>query len=227
MNVFVLCTGRNGSTSFIEACKYINNYTSEHQSRCFEMAEERLNFDDNHIESDNRLSWFLGKLDRKYGDEAYYVHLKRNPEASARSFVKKFGTGITAAFYPGLITRNTNFEDDLRGVKENIQYELCLDMIDTVNTNIELFLKDKTKKITIDLESVKEGFEIFWKEINAEGDLSGALASWDIRHNANNPYKDGKYTLRPKIERNPVKLKAIYRKIHRAMKKLPKFIKEA
>jgi hypothetical protein len=226
MNVFVLCTGRNGSTSFIKACEYIENYTAKHQSRCFEMADERINFEDNHIESDNRLSWFLGKLDHKYGDTAYYVHLKRNPEASAKSFVKKFGTGMTAAFYPGLITRNINFEDDMRQVKEETQHELCLDMIDTINLNIELFLKDKSKKITIDLENVKDGFETFWNEIGADGDLSGALASWDIRHNANDTYNDGKYTLRPKIEKNPITLKAIYKKMLRTAKSLPKFIKE-
>lgn len=33
MNVFVLCTGRCGSVTFVEACKHVTNYTSAHESR--------------------------------------------------------------------------------------------------------------------------------------------------------------------------------------------------
>ena len=51
MNVFVLCTGRNGSTSFVRACEYITNYSATHQSRSHLLGDERIAFPDDHIES--------------------------------------------------------------------------------------------------------------------------------------------------------------------------------
>ena len=62
MNVFVLCTGRCGSVTLYKICKHIQNFTSGHESR------KKLDFkyQENHIEIDNRLSWFLGRLDDKF-----------------------------------------------------------------------------------------------------------------------------------------------------------------
>ncbi len=226
MNVFVLCTGRNGSTSFIEACKYITNYTASHQSLSKEIGDKRIDFPVNHIESDNRLSWFLGKLDKKYGDAAYYVHLKRNPQKTASSFQKKFGFGITGAFYPGLITRNSLFENEMKEISESKQLEICEDMIDTINTNIELFLKDKSNQISIDLEDVTSGFRQFWDDIGAEGDEISALASWDTRHNANEPIKGQEYTLRPKYANTPLTIRKVMFKISRLIYNFPKYVRD-
>ena len=74
-NVFVLCTGRCGSTTFVQACQHIENYTASHESKISLLGDQRLEYSQNHIEVDNRLSWFLGSLDKKYGDNAFYVHL--------------------------------------------------------------------------------------------------------------------------------------------------------
>ncbi len=87
MNVFVLCTGRCGSSTFIEACHHIANYTSAHESRSSLLGAERLAYPAQHIEADNRLSWLLGRLDAAYGDSAFYVHLQRNHPDTAASFV--------------------------------------------------------------------------------------------------------------------------------------------
>ena len=86
MNVFVLNTGRCGSVTFIKACQHISNYTAAHESRSHCIAGERLAFPDNHIEADNRLSWVLGRLDAAYGDNAIYVHLRRDRTDTIRSF---------------------------------------------------------------------------------------------------------------------------------------------
>ncbi len=64
--------------TFIQACKHISNFSSSHESRCGLLAEARLDYPENHIEADDRLSWFLGRLDKQYGNSAFYVHLKRN-----------------------------------------------------------------------------------------------------------------------------------------------------
>ncbi|MEJ1383421.1 MAG: hypothetical protein RPV21_03475, partial [Candidatus Sedimenticola sp. (ex Thyasira tokunagai)] len=67
MNIFILNTGRCGSTTFIEACRHITNYSAAHESRIQLIGDRRLAYPQNHIEADNRLSWLLGRLEHTYG----------------------------------------------------------------------------------------------------------------------------------------------------------------
>jgi hypothetical protein len=177
MNVFVLCTGRTASVTFTKACQHIDNYSASHESRVKLLGDERLNFPDNHIEVDNRLSWFLGKLGQQYGKEAFYVHLIRDREDTANSFMKRWD-------YPGSIikayTRSILLTSDKNGV------EYCQDYVDTVNSNINYFLRDKPLQLTIQLEDLKTGFTEFWEQIGARGNMKAALGEFDQRNNASN-----------------------------------------
>lgn len=165
MNVFVLCTGRCGSVSFTKACHHITNYTVLHESRKALLGKARLDYPPNHIEVDNRLAWVLGRLHKAYGNDAFYVHLIRNREDTARSFDRRWHirTGIIRAYSHGILSQQ---QDDI---------EVCRDYWDTVNANIEAFLRDKTQKTTVRLEHVKRDFRRFWEMIGAEGDLDAAL----------------------------------------------------
>ncbi len=176
MNVFVLCTGRCGSTTFAKACSHIRNYNTSHESRCGFIGDERFDYPENHIEVDNRLAWLLGRLDNAYGDAAYYVHLKRRDQAVAKSFTRRYGGGIIKAYRGGGI---------LMGLAESTDpMRVSLDYCQTVNDNITLFLKDKTKKMVFDLESYQRDFEKFWDETGAEGDVALALSEFSITYNA-------------------------------------------
>jgi len=42
MNVFVLNTGRCGSTTFSKACQHVSNFTSQHESRVGLLGDARL-----------------------------------------------------------------------------------------------------------------------------------------------------------------------------------------
>ena len=172
MNVFVLCTGRCGSLTFAKACSHISNFTSAHESRVRMIGPERLNYPENHIEVDNRLSWFLGKLERKYGDDAAYVHLQRNTEDTARSFVLRYGLGIMAAYQNGILSGSKSTPESL-----------ARDYYETVTGNISHFLKDKSRVMDFHLEQAKDQFPVFWQWIHADGDLKAALAEWDKKHN--------------------------------------------
>lgn len=174
MNVFILCTGRCGSTTFIQASSHITNFSSAHESRAGYIGDERLNYPANHIEADNRLSWFLGKLDRKYGNNAIYVHLKRDEVETARSFIKRYNMGIMAAYANAIIMGRS---------PEISQFDLCIDYVKTVNSNIEHFLRNKTMKMIFSLENAKTDFILFWEMIRAEGNLISALADWEIHYN--------------------------------------------
>jgi hypothetical protein len=184
MNVFVLCTGRCGSMTFTRACNHATNYTAGHETRRTYVGGQRIAYPDDHIEADNRLSWFLGRLDETYGDTAFYVHLTRNRERTARSYVTWHEKGIIRAYREGILMGCPSYIREM---------DVCLDYCDTVNSNIRAFLKDKTKKMEFRLEIAKDDFRQFWNRIGAEGDLDAALAEWDVSHNASGlPQEKGK-----------------------------------
>jgi hypothetical protein len=177
MNVFVLCTGRSGSTTFTEAARRIANFTAAHESRCHFAGAARLAYPPRHIEIDNRLSWMLGRLDRAYGDAAHYVHLVRDPEATAASFTQRTRFGIMRAYRNGVMQR-THRNPKL------MPLDVARDLVDTVTENIRLFLRDKTHVMTFRTEEGAQDFARFWDWIGATGDRDAALAEWRTLHNA-------------------------------------------
>ena len=180
MNVFILCTGRCGSMSISQACKELYNYTSGHETRITKLGDERINFPENHIEADNRLAWFLGSLDKKYGNDAFYVHMTRDTNKTAQSYNNRWQQvgSIVKAYTQGiLITPYQKINPS-----ERIKY--CLDYCETIDENIKHFLKDKDMKCTISLESLEEDFLKFWDLIGAKGNQKKALLALNERHNA-------------------------------------------
>ena len=175
MNIFILNSGRCGSTTFIKACQHITNYTAAHESLLTETGSKRFNYAENHIEADNRLSWFLGRLDKTFGDNAYYVHLSRNPDETADSFSRRINFGILKAYEQGILMHEKH---------KLPAHEIATDYIETVESNIKHFLKDKSNTMDISLETIKTDFTEFWNSINAQGDLAKALKELDINYNA-------------------------------------------
>ncbi len=185
MNVFVLSTGRCGSETFAKACRHMLNFTAAHESNSpvlhngVRQPYRTLKFPDHHIEVDNRLSWFLGSLEKEYGDHAYYVHLLRNREDVARSICARGEESILFSYASGIL----QYYNHARGLSEAQRYEIGLQYWDTVNDNIESFLRNKTRQKTMWLHDIKGPFAEFWHEIGATGDLGAARAEWDIKHN--------------------------------------------
>ena len=175
MNIFVLNSGRCGSTTFIQACRHITNYTSGHESRCARLGRDRLAYPDDHIEADNRLAWLLGRLERAYGDDAFYVHLRRDADATARSFARRQDFGIMKAYREGVL---------LGLHRESPRLEVARDYLETVETNIGLFLRDKTHRMDFQLEKAAKDFPTFWNKIGAEGNLDAALREFETAYNA-------------------------------------------
>jgi len=175
MNVFILNTGRCGSSTFIKACEHITNYSAAHESRSTLVGTQKLLYPTQHIEADNRLSWVLGRLEQQYGNQAIYIHLSRNKQQTIESFSKRAGYGIMKAYKEGLL---------LGGEADQSNKQIAEDYIDTVESNIEFFLKDKTNKMNFSLDNAKQDFEVFWKFISAEGNMQAALGEWDISYNA-------------------------------------------
>ena len=195
MRIFVLTTGRSGSLTFARACEHITNFTSGHETRSHLHGAARFGYPDQHIEVDNRLSWVLGSLGRHTTDDRF-VHLVRDPEAVARSFARRLeleppttstmakravrgavpaplGQSIITAFAHTIINGPSPAPEEA--------LDICRFYVDVVTDNITAFLRERDH-VTVHLGSDAD-FEAFWTWAEAEGDLSGALGDWGIRHN--------------------------------------------
>ncbi len=176
MNVFVLCTGRCGSTTLIKACHHIQNFSAAHESRSNRLGASRFRYPENHIEADNRLSWLLGRLEETYGDRAFYVHLQRDLETTAQSFVKRYHQGIIKAYRgDGILLGLAESTDPLAVAK---------DYCHTVTANITAFLKGKPHQMDFHLETAQADFANFCDRIGAEVNLEVALEEFQVRYNA-------------------------------------------
>jgi hypothetical protein len=173
----VLCTGRCGSTTFAKAASHITNFTAGHETRTYLTGDARLAYPAHHIEADNRLTWLLGRLDRAYGQEPLYVHLTRDAEEVAASFLKRADRGIMLAYRTQVLMGAGRLSCDTPLL------EFCRDYVTTVTENIRLFLRDKPRAMSFRLETAKADMERFWTAIGAEGDLEAALREWDVVYN--------------------------------------------
>lgn len=185
MNVFVLGTGRCGTSTFVAACGRFTNYTAGHETLTRQLGTARFAYPANHIEADNRLAWLLGRLDAAYGSDAFYVHLRRDPEAVAQSYARRWQEGLGTlppAYHRGIVHQHPG--DRLA---------ICRDMVATVTANVEVFLRDKPRQMTMWLETAAAEFPDFCRAIGAEGDLAAAGGEWKTRHN---PGSDGSMVLR-------------------------------
>ena len=208
MNVFILNAGRSGSKTFARACSHVTNYTSAHESRSGLLGDAHFDYPDNHIESDNRLAWLLGRLDRKYGERAFYVHLTRDRSAVAASWAKRAHTGMMNAYRHAILWHCPKGATPL---------QVALDYYDTVEANIEFFLRDKSRWMPFRLEEGRERFPEFWSRIGAQGDLGAALAEFDVPHNVGwqrSPVAPGPFTV-------------LGSKLYRIVRKLPVFLRNA
>lgn len=218
MNIFVLCTGRCGSTTFARACQHIENYSVGHESRVSCVTDGRFNYPDNHIEVDNRLTWFLGRLEEIYGDEAFYVHLLRDQTETAKSFTNRYDGGIIKAYRDGILCGGwRDIEDD--------PMDICQHYCETVNSNIRRFLENKSRCMKFSLKTAKSDFHRFWRQIDASGDVEAALAEWTRRYNATDASVDPERSTN-QTSRASLPIRA-FNKVERITRKLPRFLMQA
>ena len=191
MNVFVLCPGRCGSKTFVKACSHITNWTSGHETRVnptkrLSLNDEyktealnynRVNYPDNHIEVDCRLTWFLGFLDEVYEDTALYVNLTRNRAPCAMSWSERWGNPVNILWWwVKDIHQNHEYlldQDTRERAKRVMQF--ALEYVDATDALIRMFLKDKTNTMSFPIEDAADLFPVFWERIGAKGNIKKAL----------------------------------------------------
>jgi hypothetical protein len=181
-NVFVLSPGRSGSKTFIEAASHLSNYSSAHESLSSKIGEARFAYPINHIEADNRLTWFMGDLAQRYsGDGVLYVHLIRDLKDTADSFHHRlknsnYRSSIMNAFAYGILMKPGEWSDEE-------ELPLARFYVETVHKNISTFIADK-EHCVVHLEDGGASFAQFLSLIGAEGDIKAAQSKWLQVHNA-------------------------------------------
>lgn len=178
-NVFVLNTGRCGSTTFIRACEHLTNFSASHESRTSMLQNERMNYPTGHIEADNRLSWLLGRLDESFGNRALYVYLRRDRQKIVNSFARRQGGIIDAYVGDGI----------MMGCKEADKHKIASDYVETIDSNIRRFLHDKTNVYEFFLEHAADQFPEFVNLVGGEGNILAAVKEFETTHNSSSVQK--------------------------------------
>ena len=213
MNIFVLCSECCGGKTFTEACSHITNWTSGHGTRIKKLGQppinedhmdpgdgnyDRVTYPDNHIEIDNRLTWFLGLLDEAYRDNAFYVNLTRNRDNCATCCVDRWQPGRSSLYWwfraihqsLTLSGGHTTPRQNNKKEKHTRRIRFALEYVDAANSLIRMFLKDKTNTMSFPIEDAADLFPVFWERIGAEGDLDAALAVFNRTANSQEDYSD-------------------------------------
>jgi len=180
-NVFVLSPGRSGSKTFVEACSHLSNYSAAHESLSSKIGDERFAYPNKHIEADNRLTWFTGELAKRFKEDVLYINLIRDFNATVDSFHHRlqnsqYRASIMNAFAHGILEKPRDWREDQ-------EHDLAQFYVETVQSNIELFLNERPHHI-VHLEDGGKTFDEFLRIIDAEGDLDAARATWLQVHNA-------------------------------------------
>jgi hypothetical protein len=90
MRVFVVGTGRCGTTTFYQACRHITNYTCGHETEGFQIPT--YEYPNNHIEVSHLNVIALPLLQKRYNpQDTLYVHLIR--ETDTAIYEKSYGVG--------------------------------------------------------------------------------------------------------------------------------------
>jgi len=164
MRVFVFGSGRCGSVSFAESCKYMTNYTCAHESINYD-----LEYPDNHIEVNPQFRVIIPELMSKYLD-AKFVWLTRNPEkvtASIRVLDKGRWLRDWWVFYNTL--KPTNLDEAARITTR------CL--LHTCSIVFQQIPESQKKLLMI--EKIQHQLKDFWDWIDAEGDFELAKESFN------------------------------------------------
>ncbi len=183
------------------------------------MVADRLAYPAGHVEVDNRLTWFLGRLHDTYGDEASYVHLTRDREATAKSLARRYPVGIIKAYRDEFFVHAP--QPDL--------LDLGLDFVDTANANIRAFLRDKSRTLHVQMETMADGIADVWDWAAVEGDLDAARAECGVRYNTAEDLEKWQAASAAEVARQngaPTLTRAM-RKVQRIAQKLPEFVRSA
>ncbi|WP_127116203.1 sulfotransferase domain-containing protein [Shimia sediminis] len=150
--------------------------TAGHETRVKETYETRLNYPNNHIEADNRLTFFLPQLTEKFGNDAVLVIVVRDRKKIAASYSKRwFKTNLPKLYSQGILLRDFHENSDT----------LLEGMVDWMYDTIFFCSKYWKHVVIFDLENPREGLSALAEKITFDVDKAEA-AYYETFENRNN-----------------------------------------
>lgn len=179
-NVFVISSGRTATTTFAQAASHLPGWTADHETRVSLPLADRVDYPEHHIEADNRLLFYLPQLETRFGDDALYVYLVRDPEKIAQSYAKRWHltVSVVRAYTHGLRMIPRVSEDDV--------LSHCRDFVAYADQTFRAFLDRQTNVQFFDIEDAETEFTAFARHLGLDAP-EAALAVWRETHNANPP----------------------------------------
>lgn len=176
-NIFIISPGRTATYAMSKAFSNVSDYTCAHESRVGFFNDQRINYPDNHIELDNRLSFYLPQLTRKYSKKnSLLVIVNRDRNSIAKSYNKRWRKiNIMKAFSQGI------HMNDLQS--NNI--DVCLAYVNYIYETIDYFKPQWDNVLEIEFSDLNFGIEQILKKINKINDLENVLEEMKNKSNLN------------------------------------------
>lgn len=182
MRVFVVGTGRCGTSTFRHAASLALNKSVRQESAYWNGVSHR-EYLDGCIEIGHQLTWVLSYLLHRYRDSKI-VHLVRDKESCVRS-LQKNGLGTIPSWYNMLYA----------GCHENGNpCPPCSDLFDIYYDQVNFSIPNVTpthRYFRLKLEAAKEQWRACWDWMSCEGDFERSLACWAKKYNQDGCGSDG------------------------------------
>lgn len=167
MNIFVVGTGRCGTTTFSKACGFATNKTVSHE-RLAGSVYRLTDYPPNHIEVDAPLSFWLPRLRTIYPG-CRFVHLVRHADRS------------------GCIDSMSSHDPDICGAfgRMLFHYPECSAregaeaMYDVINEMV-----NGADVLRVLLREVQSRWHEVWEWMECDGDFEKSRSEWNVKYNA-------------------------------------------
>lgn len=163
MRVFVTGTGRCGTSTFYQACRYLRDYTAGHES--FVARLPTWEFPDQHVEVASQLAYAIPVLRRRYPD-ARWVHLIRDRAPCVESLARQCWDSMAAFALQWFLVEHPY---DILGAAGQF-YDLTNDLISALIP---------TGSLLVRIETVQEQWPGFceWLDAECDGDAVAEVFS--------------------------------------------------
>ena len=151
MNVFFISPGRTATTTFANACKCVEGYTSLHESQVQLLGDKRIAYPENHLEFDNRLVFFLADLTQKFAaNRGVLVIVHRDHHEVASSYNRRWSKiNIMKSWSQGV---------HLRELSQNT-YEVALDYVQYCYRQLDYFKPQWQHVVELDVHNPEVGIQ--------------------------------------------------------------------
>lgn len=163
--IFVVGTGRCGTTTFARACENARNRTVGHETCAGKVYS--FEYPQKHIEVDAPLVFRMNDL-RRLNPGCRFVHLIRTDRAACIESMVRYDPEICRAF--GWMVYHFAECDALTGAAA---------LYDTITR-----IPKGNDVLTVSLESIKENWSKCWEWMGCEGDFIKSLETWEHKFNA-------------------------------------------